>query len=100
MSIEKFEFLEDRVRVYYHLQKPWGISDVDSSIDVLYVSIDKLPKLPERIGVHGGWGEDITIPHLGRTITFMFDSYQERSMGPLEEDMYGPYLKEESLSAP
>ena len=45
------------------------------------------------MGISGGSDEDITIPRLGRTITFKFDRYEEKSFGPLEEDIYGPYLR-------
>jgi len=93
MSITSFEFLEDRVRVFYHLEKPYGIQDVYDYKDVFYDSIERLPEVPETVGISGGSDEDITIPRLGRTITFKFDRYEEKSFGPLEEDIYGPYLR-------
>ncbi|MBI1935621.1 hypothetical protein HYS31_04210 [Candidatus Woesearchaeota archaeon] len=93
MQIKSIHFLEDRIRVYYHLGKPWGIPDVDASIDVFYDSIHKLPEVPKNVGAGCRQGEDIIIPQLGRTITFVFDTYMERPVGPPEEDMRGPYLK-------
>lgn len=90
-GINKVEFFEDALRVHYHLQKPWGESDVDGVVDVRYESFYTLPELPDRIGLGVTWREEILVPKLGGKIIFIFDSYQERSGGPNEHNICGPY---------
>jgi len=96
MSISRVEYLEDRARVHYNLQKPYGILDVhDAVIEVPYVSVMGLQKNPGEVGYGGKYFERVFIPKEKRTIDFFFYSYQERCVGPNEEDIYGPYLGEE-----
>lgn len=94
MPITKVTFLEDRVRFYYFLKKPWGFDDVKDTIDVLYESINKLPKMPKEKQFFGCGIEEFFIPNCNKTIVFLFNKYMEKSAGPMEEDMYGPYLKD------
>jgi len=101
MSITNVEFLEDRVKVHYNLGKPYGILDVhDAIIDVSYSDVDKLREPPLKIGAGQTsceFGREIFIPNCGKTIMFVFDSYQEMCGGPNEEDIYGPYLKTDQM---
>lgn len=94
MPIEKVELLEDRIRVKYHLQKPYGVPDVDDELEILYKDIENLPQAPEEVGLgktRPENGERIYIPECRKTILFIFDKYQERDGGPAEESIYGPY---------
>lgn len=93
MSIIGIKFLEDKVKVRYYLTKGYGEPDVDEEIEFFYDGIKNLPKLTEFRGLGTVKREDVFIPGCNRTITFIFDSFQENSMGPLEEIMHGPYLK-------
>jgi len=93
MPIIKTEFLEDRVKFHYHLSKPYGMPDDTGVIEILYINIDKLSKAVfEPYGWDGN--EEIYIPNMNRTIIFSHGSHMERSMGPIEQDMNGPFLKE------
>jgi hypothetical protein len=88
------EFLNDRVRVHYHLQKPYGIPDEDGVKEVLYSEVKNLP--PPRMFDNldaGYWSEEILVPAIGETITFIFYSFAETDHGPNEHVMYGPYRK-------
>lgn len=96
MPIKNVEFLEDGVRVHYNLGKPYGISDVhNATIDIPYSSINKLEQVPkEKLeSRHFSHCEAVYIPKLKKTLVFVLDSYQENSVGPNEEDIHGPYLK-------
>lgn len=96
MPITNTEFLENEVKVHYHLHKPYGIKDVDDVLNVPYANVDKLPNPPEKIGIGESGKEayqEIHIPKLNKTIIVIFDSYRESSW-QTEEDFYGPYLKE------
>jgi hypothetical protein len=86
----EIDHLEDRVRLSYHLGKPYGIPDVDGIIDVPYSSLDKLPFPPEHVGSGTNSRIEIPVPG-GQTVVFIFDSYMEKSLGPNEEDIYGPF---------
>ena len=94
MGITKTEFLGDMVKIHYHLGKPYYVADVDGVSEVLYDSIDELPKLPEKkLGSGNNTKVDVHIPVCDKTIIFIFDAYQERNVGPLEEDIYGPFVE-------
>jgi len=96
MGITSIEFLEDSVRILYDLQKPWGMRDeIGKKVDVLYKDVENLMKAPEEVGLGKttrAEGSEIFIPRCNKTIMFIFDKYPERAMGPMEEDIYGPYL--------
>jgi hypothetical protein len=104
MGITKTEFLEDRVRVHYNLQKPYLIPDVtDAHVDVMYDDIPHLNPVPNEVGIGktpGACGEEICIPdsyEVYKTIVFVFDKYMEKNYGPLEEEIHGPYLEAKTL---
>lgn len=96
MSIREVEYEQDKVIVHYHLGKPDGVPNVDGVKEVPFDSIDKLPELPDRVGRGMNWREDISLPERDQKITFLFDSYQERSAGPNEQNIYGPFLERPS----
>lgn len=94
MGLTKVEFLEDRVRYEYFLKKPWGVSDEDGWGEVLYARIpflkpDPTEEWPGRIS----GGEAVYVPNADRTLVFLFESYPEKSYGPMEEDFKGVYVK-------
>lgn len=96
MPIEKTELIEDKVRVHYHLQKPYGIPDVNDFKEVFYKDVLNLSKPPKHIGWGNNSKEEIYIPTINKTIIFVFDKYLENPTGPLEEDIYGPFLRNQS----
>ena len=88
------EFLSDRLRVHYRLQKPYGMLDEEGTKDVRYDTIAQLPFPPTVVGSGGiNWSQEFEIPSIGETVVFMFDSFAENSMGPNEHVLYGPYRK-------
>ncbi len=94
MGIEKCEFLDDGVKIYYHLRAPYGYPDEDGIKEVLYGSLEKLPLLPEKIptGPVPEWVEEVFIPKMNQTIAFIFAEYRSGG-GPPDETISGPYLK-------
>ncbi len=94
MGIEKYEFLDDRVRVYYHLRAPYGYPDKDDVKEIFYSSLDTLPLLPEKIPSGGvpEWVEEVFIPKMNRTIAFIFSEYRSGG-GPPDETISYPYIK-------
>jgi len=96
MSITSTEFLEDKVVVGYHLSKPYGMPDESGKKEIPNDSICNLPPVPIEPPGRGMMStEEVFVPRVRRTLVFIFDSYQERCMGPNEEDIYGPFLKPE-----
>ena len=95
--ITSIDFLEDRVRISYHLGQPYGVPDEDKISEVLYSQIATLSKPPEisKNRTDANWNEliDIFIPDLGKTICFEYTSMRSGG-GPPEECLSGPYLKE------
>jgi len=97
MAIKDVEKLEDKLVVHYRLQKPWGIKDEEGTREIIYKSIEKLRSLPK---VFEGSSipvtrviEDISVPELGKIISFVFESYSEKSAGPPEEGLEGVYCR-------
>ena len=99
MGIEKIEPLEDKVRVHYHLQKPYGVKDVFSHQNILYAWINGLEKYEkDRISVLGVSSEEkVPIPNSDKSLIFVFDLYPESSAGPYEEDLRGVFLDQSQL---
>ncbi len=96
--LTKVELLEDRVRAHYHLNKSYGVPDVEDSLEVTYETLHQLLPLPadiKSLGIHGAryFVEDIYIPSHSAIITLVFSQYPERDWGPLEENLYGPFLR-------
>lgn len=97
-NILDVEFLENSARVHYKLGKPDGVEDVyDARVDIPYDPAHRILRLPQKRLLHPDFWhcEEVHIAQRGQTVVFVFDSHQERSMGPNEEDMHGPYLKRE-----
>ena len=92
MAITKIEFFDDRLSVHYDLQKPYGVADVhDETIDVAYNSVGRLkPVHSERIE-RPSRIEKVFIPKIEKMIAFLFESHQENSVGPNEENISGPF---------
>lgn len=99
MGSTNVEFLDDRVRVHYYLQREFGIPDEYGVEEVMYDSLQNLPKAPQDTGKgFSEWriGEPtrvtISLPEGHGAIVFVLQFHQERGYGPSEEDMYGPYI--------
>jgi hypothetical protein len=80
VSITHVELLDDRLRVYFHCQRPWGAVDEDGVREVMLADIAALPCLPEDCG-HGefreAWEETVPVPALGVMLIFRFAQWQE-----------------------
>lgn len=98
MTIENVEFLEDRVKIHYYLQKPWGEPGEFGIKEIAHRSIESLPvfsELPTPIDSRDNyWSEEIFITNCNRTLILVFNSYPAKSMGPNEESIIGIYRKD------
>jgi len=95
MPIRHIEFLDDRIIVHYKLTKPYEMSDVGDRINVLFDSIDKLPKLSEAPKSYGfEEDQEIHITKVNRTIVFRYGGHMENPTGPKDGNIKGPYLKD------
>lgn len=94
-GITAVEHLPDGARVHYRLQKPWGEQNVDGYFLISYGDVSKLPLLSplQRTRLYTEWLSEVEIPSLGQSVFFVFHSYQERSGGPNEEIILGPFRK-------
>ena len=96
MGITNTEYLEDKVRVHYILQKPWGVEDENCSVEILYENVLGMHPIPAEFPITGipvnREIERVNIPNLGRDIVLVFEKYSEKSAGPAEEDLVGVYL--------
>lgn len=96
MGLQKVEFLPDRLRVFYHLNKPYGSPDENKKLDLPYDAVSRFPELPisDQLGI-GLPREmvEIDVPRCRKTIIFVFESFPESDGGPLEENLKGVYLK-------
>lgn len=95
----KTEFLNDRIKVDYHLKRISGFPDETGSMEFFYSNIDSLEKLPENFKPRSGkgmkfasWLEEIYIPVVDKKIAFICESVPENSAGEREENFKGPYL--------
>jgi|SRR5271166_1764842 len=98
MTTAKPQFLKDMVRVYCHIQKPYGVPDERTFFEIGYDSTTDLEPPPstfpkeveaecemERI--------EIYVPKPKATILFVVTGYMENSWGPSEEFLHCPYRK-------
>lgn len=94
MGITNIEYLEDRIRVSYHLEKPWGYVDEDRTREIEFASLDKLPRYKDYTHPGSGYTVDSDIISLpdNKALVFVFARYPEKSAGPLEEVLYDIYL--------
>jgi hypothetical protein len=96
MATIKAEFLDDRAVFHCCYTIRPGVYKMDDEkrdVEILYANIDKLSKTPSEPHPPCEHKEFI-IPKINRTVFFVIDSWQEHSMGPNEENVLGPYLKE------
>lgn len=79
----------DRSVVHYHLQKPWGVEDVDGCVEIVHDKVPKLPILPPL--PLGSWTEEVSVAGVEQPVLFVFHSYQERGAGPNEVEFLGMF---------
>lgn len=101
--IQKTEFLEDMVRIYYFLRRPIGEDDVHDIMEIPYSRVPSFPRLTdkqkedvEKTSGQGyrtySWLEHVYIKSLDKTLAFVMTSTPEKCMGPRSESMSSPYL--------
>ena len=71
--------------------KPYFVADVDRVARVPYADRDSVPIVPEQKPYHYNTTLMFWVPRIGVWLGFDHAEYMERSAGPLEEDIYGPY---------
>lgn len=93
--ITRYELLDDRVRVYYHLKTKWGTPDEEAYIDVLYKDITNLHPFPKEYEYEIAY--DVYVPYCKVTITFrLYEEYETSAC--LEERMDGPFLRNKEVN--
>ena len=95
MRKHKVNFLDDRLIFDCgKLSRIYGEPDGSSRTEVLYAEI---PNLPVDDGAPSDTEETfpIRVPKVGRTIVFYLTSTAERWGHPLDEDLHGPYLRQD-----
>ena len=82
------------VEITYSLMKPMGTPVENGKKKIGYEKILELPEVPEKVGLGENKKMEYYIKKIGKTLVVVIDNYCEKSSGPDEEDIYGPYLKE------
>ena len=93
MPITKKEYFNDKVRVHYHLRKPFGMDDEITFKEICYEEVDKLPQPPKFIPDDLDSIEEVYISDINKTILFRHRSHLESAYAGIEQDMDGPFLR-------
>lgn len=100
MGVTDIKYGKDRIRIEYHLQKPYGMKDVTGRDTILHENIGQLEPLPEEFPETGiPVNRDIfKAPVVGvepsKVVAFVFEKYSETSTGPAEEEYRGVFRVE------
>ena len=83
---------KEGIEFYIFEGKPYYVSDEQRTVTVLFDANKQIPLPPNKKPYQYDSTWIYWIPQHNQWIGFDFSMYQERSIGPLEEDLDGPYL--------
>lgn len=95
MTITKIYYLDEKVRIDYHLKKFEDKKDIYDTRYVSYQELENLSQSPEKPGHGGFWSmgyiyENIYVPQNAHSFCFIFEKIRN-SDKKVEEFIFGPY---------